>query len=99
MKILNIIYINVNNYGFMRTDDIIFLHSGNNIIPKYIEFKHFNKNFPENHNIKYEKNGEWKTTNINYLTKKLNEVHKYYNNQKNEIEKKNKKPNTFRIYI
>jgi hypothetical protein len=29
------------------------LKSGDNIIPKYIEF---NKNFPENHNIKYEKN-------------------------------------------
>jgi hypothetical protein len=49
---------------------------GDNIVPKYIEFKHFNKDFPENHNIKYEKNnncqikmnGEWKITNLDNLS-------------------------------
>jgi len=46
----------VNNFGSERTDYITFddmmrilLHS---IIQKYIEFKHFNKKFPENHNMK-----------------------------------------------
>jgi len=76
----------INNYGSERTDYITFdeminilTKSGNNIIPKYIEFKHFNKDFPENNNIKYEKNNgclikknnEWKITDINYLSKKL----------------------------
>ncbi len=98
----------INNYGSERTDYITFddmmrilLHSGNNIIPKYIEFKHFNKNFPENHNIKYERNngclirkdGEWKLTNIDYLSNNLidkntSEIRKYYNNQKKDIEAK-----------
>lgn len=98
----------INNYGSERTDYITFddmmrilLHSGNNIIPKYIEFKHFNKNFPENHNIKYERNngclirkdGEWKLTNIDYLSNNLidknsSEILKYYNNQKKDIETK-----------
>ena len=98
----------INNYGSERTDYITFddmmrilLHSGNNIIPKYIEFKHFNKNFPENHNIKYERNngclirkdGEWKLTNIDYLSNNLidknsSEILKYYNNKKKDIEEK-----------
>jgi len=50
----------INNYGSERKDYITFedimdilLKSGNNIVPKYIEFKHFNDNFPENKNIKY----------------------------------------------
>jgi hypothetical protein len=79
----------INNYGSERTDYItvddmvkIFLHSGDNVVPKYIEFKHFNKNFPENHNIKYEKNnsclikhnGEWKITNLDNLSNKLSYV-------------------------
>lgn len=72
----------INNFESERTDYITFNDmikilrlSGNNIIPKYIEFKHFNKDFPENHNIKYEKNndcmikknGEWKITNLDNL--------------------------------
>ncbi len=63
----NIVIINnnivINNYGSERKDYITFedimnilLKGGNNIVPKYIEFKHFNDNFPENKNIKYEKN-------------------------------------------
>ena len=98
----------VNNFGSERTDYITFddmmrilLHSGDSIIPKYIEFKHFNKKFPENHNIKYENNnsclikaeGRWKLTNIDYLSNNLinknsSEICKYYNNQKREIEEK-----------
>jgi hypothetical protein len=77
------------------------LKSGDNIIPKYIEFKHFNKNFPENHNIKYEKNkgclikndDKWGLTNIDNLSDKLfnknsYELRNYYNNQKINIEEK-----------
>jgi hypothetical protein len=71
----------------------------NTTIPKYIELKHFNKDFPENHNIKYEKNndcyvkknGEWKITNIDYLSKKLlntnyNEINQFYYDKKEKIE-------------
>ena len=79
----------------------ILLKGGNNIVPRYIEFKHFNDNFPENKNIKYEKNnrclirenGEWKYTNIEQLSNKLinknsYELSKYYNNKKNNIEER-----------
>jgi len=97
----------INNFGNERTDYITFddmikiLKSGDNIIPKYIEFKHFNKNFPENHNIKYEKNkgclikndDKWGLTNIDNLSDKLfnknsYELRNYYNNQKINIEEK-----------
>ena len=98
----------INNYGSERTDYItvddmvkIFKHSGDNVVPRYIEFKHFNKNFPENHNIKYEKNnnclikrnGEWKITNLNNLSNKLiqknsHEIFKYYRNKTEEIDNK-----------
>jgi hypothetical protein len=96
----------INNYGSERTDYITFddmikiIRLGfNTTIPKYIELKHFNKDFPENHNIKYEKNndcyvkknGEWKITNIDYLSKKLlntnyNEINKFYYDKKEKIE-------------
>ena len=98
----------INNYGSERIDYITFedimnilLKGGNNIVPRYIEFKHFNDNFPENKNIKYEKNnrclirenGEWKYTNIEQLSNKLinknsYELSKYYNNKKNNIEER-----------
>ena len=96
----------VNNFGSERTDyitfdDMIRIFSNNNIIPKYIEFKHFNKKFPENHNIKFEKykgclikqDDEWKITDIKYLTNKLidinlKELEDYYNSHKETIEKK-----------
>jgi hypothetical protein len=90
----------INNFGSERTDYItlddivnIFLKGGDNIIPKYIEYKHFNKDFPENHNIKYEKNkgcsikneNKWKITDIDYLSNKLLnnnsiELLRYFNN-------------------
>jgi hypothetical protein len=49
----------INNFGSERIDhishdDIVkMLTSGLNTIPLYIEKKHFDKNFPENNNIKY----------------------------------------------
>ena len=98
----------INNYGFERTDYITFddmikiIRLGfNTTIPKYIELKHFNKDFPENHNIKYEKNndcyvkknGEWKIINIDNLSKKLlntnyHEINKFYYDEKDKIEEK-----------
>jgi len=95
----------INNFGSERTDYItyedmynILRLSGNNVIPKYIEMKHFNKDFPENHNIKYEKNnnclikknGEWRITNIEHLSNNLidknsNEIRNYYNDNKTKI--------------
>lgn len=96
----------INNFGSERTDYIthddiisIFINSGNSIIPKYIEMKHFNKNFPENNNIKYEKNNnclikrnnEWKFINIDYLSDRLlnhnsAELDNYYTKYYNDID-------------
>ena len=110
----NIITI-INNYGFERNDYITFddifnilTKSGIYIISKYIEMKHFNKDFPENHNIKCENNNdclikkddEWKVINLNYITDTLiynnsKEIHRYYNNKEKEIE--NKLQNTDKI--
>ena len=97
----------INNFGSERIDFITFddmikiLNSGNYIIPKYIEYKHFNKDFPENHNIKYEKNkgclikhdNKWNIANIDLITDKLinknsNELLNYFNNKKTNIEQK-----------
>ena len=97
----------INNFGSERTDYMIFddmikiLNSGNNIIPKYIEYKHFNKDFPENHNIKYERNkgclikhnNKWNIANIDLITDKLinknsKELLNYYNNKRTDIEDK-----------
>ena len=97
----------INNFGNERTDyitldDMIQIFKcGDNIIPKYIELKHFNKEFPENHNIKYEKNkgclikndNRWGLTNLDILSNKLFdknsfELRNYYNNQKTDIEEK-----------
>ena len=97
----------INNFGNERTDYITFddmiqiFKCGDNIIPKYIELKHFNKEFPENHNIKYEKNkgclikndNRWGLTNLDIISNKLfdknsYELRNYYNNQKTDIEEK-----------
>ena len=48
-------------------------------MPNYIEYKHFNDDFPENHNIRYEKSNncyikgpkEWTIANLNDLSHKL----------------------------
>jgi hypothetical protein len=61
--------------------------------------KHFNEKYPENHNIKYERNRgciirenyKWKYTNIDYLSNDLlnknsNELRSYCNKEKDKIE-------------
>ena len=97
----------INNFGNERTDYITLdemiqiFKCGDNIIPKYIELKHFNKEFPENHNIKYEKtkgcliknDNRWGLTNLDILSNKLVdknsfELRNYYNKQKTDIEEK-----------
>jgi len=76
----------INNYGSERTDYINIDNiikelkiNETSIIPKYIELKHFNDDFPENRNIKYEKNndslvkidGKWKIRNLNHMAEIL----------------------------
>ena len=98
----------INDYGnertdFIRFDDMIkiFELKGNFIITKYIEFKYFNKDFPENHNMKCEKNneclikkdGKWNITDLEYLAKDLilnnsNEILQFYEKEKQKIEEK-----------
>ena len=85
-KTINYNNIITNNYGHERLDymtkDIIidFLKKGNKTIPLFIEYKHFNKDFPENHNIiydektkkcKYKENDIWKNINVNFFCNKL----------------------------
>ena len=96
----------INNYGNERIDYItfqnmieIFKNSGDYIIPKYIKLKHYNKEFPENHNIKYSKNtgclvkdnDKWIFKNINEFTiflfnNNLNVLHIYYKENLNNID-------------
>ena len=95
----------INNFGDERTDFISFNDMYNiiklneyEILAHYIELKYFNKDFPENHNIKYEKNnnclikknGKWRITNIenlsnNLIDKNSNEIINYFYNNKNKI--------------
>jgi len=97
----------INNYGNERTDYITFddmikilQHSGSSIIPKYIQMKHFNKNFPENNNIKYDiKNGclikkddGWRSVGIDNISRRLidhnsGEIGKFYDKNKENINK------------
>jgi hypothetical protein len=77
--------IQINNFGSERIDhiseDVInrILQSGINTIPLYIEKKHFDKNFPENKNIKYTddnkcrvmENNMWKEKDISLLSTDL----------------------------
>lgn len=54
----------VNNYGKERNDYLDFsvmlsVIKYYNMIPKYLKLKHFNPDFPENHNIKYKNNEYW----------------------------------------
>ena len=97
---------NINNYGSERTDhitydEILFLifNSCDYIIPKYIELKHYNKDFPENHNIKYDKikgcsiknDDKWNVADIDYISDNLfnknsSELIKFYNNYKKDID-------------
>jgi hypothetical protein len=75
----------VNNLGSERIDHITdsdikrILQSGINTVPLYIEKKHFDKNFPENKNIKYTSDNKchvmeddlWKEKDIGLLSKTL----------------------------
>jgi hypothetical protein len=95
----------INNYGNERIDYItfqnmieIFKNSGDYIIPKYIKLKHYNKEFPENHNIKYTNDGclvkinnEWIYKDINdfsetLLNRNATELKKYFDNKKRDID-------------
>ena len=97
----------INKYGNERTDYITFddmikilKDSGNSIIPKYIQMKHFNKKFPENNNIKYDENNgclikkdnDWKFIGIDHFSKRLinhnsYEIGDFYNKNKDKIDK------------
>jgi hypothetical protein len=75
----------INNFGSERIDHISeeeikqILQSGTNTIPLYIEKKHFDKNFPENKNIKYSNDNKcrvlednsWKEKDIGLLSANL----------------------------
>lgn len=75
----------INNFGNERIDHIThedikkILLSGANTLPKYIEKKHFDKEFPENNNILYTRenkckvleNNDWKEKDIGLLSSKL----------------------------
>jgi len=95
----------INNYENERNDYItfndmieIFKNSGNYIIPKYIKLIHYNREFPENHNIKYTNDGclvkvnnEWIYKDINdfsetLLNRNATELKKYFDNKKREID-------------
>jgi hypothetical protein len=95
--------ITINDFGHERTDYItvdklITILRSNNIIPNYIDCKHFNENFPENHNIKFENNvcyvrkkDKWQPITMDKLSSSLlqtntNELAKKYNNAKDIIE-------------
>ena len=76
----------VNNYGKERLDYFTpekmlqIIYSDINAIPTFIRLKHFNKDFPENNNILYEKslkqykikeNNDWIYLNIDFIANKL----------------------------
>ena len=63
----------INNYGNERLDYLEDLPIHKRLL-KYIEYKYFNEEFPENRNIKYENNnclireeGKWKSKNLNNM--------------------------------
>lgn len=93
----------INDFGKERTDYItldklIDILRSNNIVPNYIDIKHFNKNFPENRNIKYENNicyirkqEKWQPITMEKLSSTLlqtntNELANKYKNEKEAIE-------------
>jgi len=96
----------INSYGNERIDyltinkilEIFKKTPCSSIIPNYIEAKHFNKEFPENNNIKFENNtcfkfidNQWKITNINLLSDELiikssNELNNTLNKNKKDFQ-------------
>jgi hypothetical protein len=103
-NLTNNIYIN--NYGHERLDyisDDFFINKTlksvqYHIIPIYIEKKHFDKDFPENHNIQYANNkflikqkNDWNIVNGNKLAQLLyrdngNEIHRRFLDQNQLIQ-------------
>ena len=83
--IQNINNIQINNFGSERIDHISqedikrILQAGTNTVPLYIKKKHFDKNFPENNNIKYSSDNKcrvmeenlWKEKDIGLLSTSL----------------------------
>jgi hypothetical protein len=97
----------INNYGneridYLSNEDMYNILMSCNNIPLYIEQKHFNKNFPENHNIQYDdkskrckikENDKWKTINLSLMSTKLindssNSLLVYFNKNKEELNNK-----------
>jgi len=93
----------VNDFGKERTDYItvdklVKILQTNNILPNYIDTKHFDVQFPENHNIKFQNNmcyirkGEkWQAIGIDKLSAVLlqtnsNELSKKYNDARKVFE-------------
>jgi uncharacterized C2H2 Zn-finger protein len=66
----------INNFGSERIDHISneeimkILQSGTNTVPLYIKKKHFDKNFPENNNIKYSNDNKCQVMEDNYWQEK-----------------------------
>jgi len=97
-NITNVTNIYINNYGseridYITFDDIIKIMRISKIfiIPEYIKIKHFNKDFPENHNIKFnnrndclvKQNNDWVYWDLNNLSvellqENLKELNNYY---------------------
>jgi len=97
----------INNYGserldYLSTEDMYKILINTNNIPMFIEQKHFNKDFPENHNIMYDdklkkckikENDKWKTINVSLMSTKLlndnsNSLLAYFNKNKEELNNK-----------
>lgn len=98
--VINII---INNFGseridYISEDNFIDIFKSSYIIPNYIELKHFNPKFPENHNIRYDgklcfikSKDEWKIADIQGLAMILlennsKEMMKKYEILKDKIE-------------
>ena len=98
----------INNYGEERldylTNDVMYdiIKKCDNSISLYIENKHFNKDFPENHNIKYDaktkkckvkENNRWKNMDISLVSSKLlsdnsDKLLSYCKDNKQELEER-----------
>jgi len=97
----------INNYGseridYLSDDDMFKILKSNNSVSLFIEKKHFNKDFPENHNILYDEklkrckikeNNTWKTINLSLMSTKLindnsSSLISYFNNHDKELNEK-----------
>jgi len=97
----------INNYGneridYLSDDDMLKILNSNNSVSLFIEKKHFNKDFPENHNILYDEklkrckikeNDTWKTINLSRMSTKLindnsSSLLSYFNKHDKELNEK-----------